>query len=169
MLASEVLQVTVLSVASSGFTVAVSVSDSPSFRFSSVLFRVTSVTAMTFLLTVTLQVADLSPDLAVIVAEPSFAAVTLPLASAVAILASEVLQVTVLSVASSGFTVAVSVSDSPSFNDISVLFSVTDSTGIGSTVTSQEALLPLQLAWMVDAPTATAVILPLSSTVTAAG
>ena len=45
MLASNVDQVTVLSVASSGLTVATSVSVSPTFKVNSVLFKVTSVTA----------------------------------------------------------------------------------------------------------------------------
>ena len=124
----ELVQVTVLSVASSGFTVATRVSDSPSLSSRLVLFSVTSVTAMTFLLTVTEHVADFSPTLAVMVAEPSLTAVTLPLLSTVAIAVLELDQVTVLSVASSGLTVAVSVSDSPSVSVSSVLFNVTSVT-----------------------------------------
>ena len=130
MLLSELDHVTVLSVASSGFTVAVSVSESPSVNANSVLFSVTEVTTTTSLLTVTEQVADLSPAWAVIVTLPSFTAVTLPFASTVATVASDEDQVTVLSVASSGFTVAVRVSESPSVNVSSVLFSEIDMTTI---------------------------------------
>ena len=127
---SELLQVTVLSVASSGVTVATSVSESPSVKVKVVLLREIPVTATTFLLTATLQVADCSPALAVIEAEPSLTAVTLPLSSTVATFESDVDQVTVLSVASSGFTVAVRVSDPPSVSFSSVLFSVTEVTAM---------------------------------------
>ena len=66
--------------------------------------------------TVMAQVAVLSPALAVMVAVPIILAVTTPF-STVATLASLVLQVTVLSVASSGFTVAVRVTVSPTFRE----------------------------------------------------
>ena len=125
--ASEVLHVTDLFVASSGFTVAVSVSLSPSVNTSSGLLRVIEVTAITFAFTVTLHVAVLSPAFAVMTADPAFSAVTLPF-STVATVASDVLQVTVLSVASSGFTVAVSISLPPSVKIRSVLFKETDVT-----------------------------------------
>ena len=58
--------------------------------------------------TVTLQVAVLSPAFAVIVASPSATAVTLPVASTVATAGLSLVQVTVLSVALSGATVAFS-------------------------------------------------------------
>ena len=66
-------------------------------------------------MTVIAQVAVLSPALAVMVAVPTFFAVTTPL-DTVATVASVVLQVMVLSVASLGLTVAVSVTLSPAFN-----------------------------------------------------
>ena len=104
--ALEVLQVTVLLVASSGFTVAARVVSCPLIRFRVLLSRETEVTSITFLETATVQVAVLSPALAVMVAVPSFTAVTLPVLSTVAISALSVLQATVLSVASLGDTVA---------------------------------------------------------------
>ena len=111
--ASVVLQVMVLSVASLGLTVAVSVTVSPAFKEADVLFKVTLVTGVAT--TVIVQVAVLSPALAVMVAVPTFFAVTTPLFT-VATVASEVIQMTVLSVASLGLTVAVSVTVSPAFN-----------------------------------------------------
>ena len=77
--ASLEVQVTVLPVASSGFTLAVSVTVSPGSSSTSAISRTTEVTATTFLLTVTEQVADLPPAVAVIVAVPSATAVTVPL------------------------------------------------------------------------------------------
>ena len=138
----DVLQVTVLSVALSGLIVAVRVSESPSVRVRVVLLRVTEVTATSFFLTVTVQEADFSPALAVMVAVPSLTAVTLPLLSTVAILVSELVQVTVPSVVLLGFTVAVSVSEPPSVRVRVVLFNVTEVAGTGFflTVTVQLAV-----------------------------
>ncbi len=59
------------------------------------------------LATVTVQVVLTVPQLAVMVAVPGATAVTLPEASTVATAASELLQMTVLSVVFSGETVAV--------------------------------------------------------------
>ena len=101
-------QVTVLSVALSGLTVAESWKVSCSVSASEVLFSVTEVTGMIFLETVTVHVAVLSPALAVMVVVPSATAVTRPLSLTVAMAAFAVDQVTVLSVALSGLTVAVS-------------------------------------------------------------
>ena len=125
---SLLLQATVLSVALSGLTVAVSVALSPSARLSVVLSNLTEVTATTSEATVTEQVAVLSPAFAVTVAVPAFTAVTLPPASTVATEASEVLQLTVLFVALDGLTVAVSVALSPSFRLKVVLSSETELT-----------------------------------------
>ena len=105
--ASVVLQVTVLLVASSGFTVADKVASAPLTSSSKLLSRVTDDTSMIFLDTATEQEALLSPALAVMVAVPSATAFTLPF-STVATLVSEELQVTFLSVASLGETMAVS-------------------------------------------------------------
>ena len=161
--ASEVDQVTVLSVTSSGRTVAVNFSLAPMVRVSSVLSRV--MLSASIGLTVTLQVADLSPQVAVMVASPIETAVTLPSLSTVAIDASEVDQVTVLSVTSSGRTVALSFSVSPIVRLNSVLSKVMLSASIGLTVTLQVADLSPHFAVMVASPTATAVTLPSASTV----
>ena len=155
--ASEVVQVTVLSVASSGLTVAVRVTVSPAFREALVLSRVTEVTGVAT--TVTAQVAALSPALAVMVAEPTFLAVTTP-SLTVATEASDVLQVTVLSVASSGLTVAVRVTVSPAFRDVSDMSILISSTLIGITFTTQDADLIPQVALTVVWPIFTAVTSP---------
>ena len=80
-----------------------------------VLSRETPVTGT---VTVTVQVAVLSPTLAVMVAVPLPTAVTLPLASTVATEVLELDQVTLLSVAFSGSTVATSVEVPPTCNVI---------------------------------------------------
>ena len=159
-------QVTVLFVALSGFTVAVSVRVSPVFRIVEVMSNVTDSTAMTFFLTVTEQVAVLSPALAVMVAVPSATAVTLPFASTVATEVLSELHVTVLFVALSGFTVAVRVAVSPSVSSSEDLSKVTDSTAtvFFLTVTEQVAVLSPAFAVMVAVPSATADTLPLAST-----
>jgi hypothetical protein len=74
--------------------------------------------------TVTSQVAVLSPAFAVIVASPTFTAVTTPFSTVATVLSLEV-HVTLLSVALSGFTVAVSVSVSLTPILVLVLFSST--------------------------------------------
>jgi len=111
-LATEVLledQVTVLSEAFSGVTVGVKVSDSPILSDREVLFKLTPVTETGF--TVTEQVAVLLPSfvLTVMVAVPTALAVTTPEDETVAIEELLVLQVTDLSVALDGLTVAVRV------------------------------------------------------------
>ena len=85
--ASDVVQVMVLSVASLGLTVAERVTVSPTFREAEVLLRVTLVTGVG--ITVIEQVAVFSPALAVIVVVPIFFAVTTPLET-VATVASDV-------------------------------------------------------------------------------
>ena len=160
-LSFELLHVTVLSVASSGSTVAFNVSVSPGMRTMLVLLRVTFVTGMNFLLTITWQVADLSPAVAVITTVPSVIAVTTP-STTVAIASSELLQVTVLSVASSGLTVAVRVSVSPSVISSLSLSREISVTGMYAslTVTAQVADLSPAVAVMVARPTATPVTTP---------
>ena len=152
--ASEELQVTVLSVALSGLTVAVKVTVSPAFNEALVLFSVTLVTGVAS--TVIKQVAVLSPALAVMVALPTFFAVTTPLLT-VATEASDVVQVTVLSMASSGLTVGVKVTVSPTFSDALVLFRLTEVTGVSKTVTKQLAVLSFTFTVIVALPTPTAV------------
>ena len=120
---SELLQVIVLSAASSGPTVALRVTVSPTSRDTVVLSRLIDLTRVGT--TVTAQVADISSAFAVMVAVPSFLAVTMPF-STVAISVSELLQVIVLSVASSGLTVALRVTVSPTFRDAVVLSRLID-------------------------------------------
>ena len=166
---SDEVQVTVLSVALSGFTVATRVAEPPSVSSSSVLSSSTDSTAMTFFSTVTLQVAVLSPALAVIVAVPSLTAVIFP-PSTVATAGSDDDQLTVLSVASSGLTVAVIVSDSPSVSVSSDLDSVTEltSTVFATTVTAHEAVNPPSTDFTVIEvdPALRAVTLPLLTVAT---
>ncbi len=161
--ASDVVQTIVLSVTSSGNTVAVSFADAPMVSESSVLSRA-MLSARTGL-TVTLHVADLSPQAAVIVASPTDTAVTLPSASTVATDASDVVQTIVLSVTSSGNTVAVSFADAPMVSESSVLSRAMLSARTGLTVTLHVADLSPQAAVIVASPTDTAVTLPSASTV----
>ena len=163
--ASDVVQVTVLSVASLGLTVAVRVTVSPTFREADVLLRVTLVTGVG--ITVIEQVAVFSPAFAVIVAVPNFLAVTTPLET-VAIVASDVVQITVLSVASLGLTVALRVTVSPTFREAKVLLMVTLVTGVATTVIEQVAVLSPALAVIVAVPNFLAVTTPLETVATVA-
>jgi hypothetical protein len=160
-------QVTVLSVASSGFTVAVRVTVSPAFKVALGLLSVTLVTGVGT--TVTAHVALLSPDFAVIVAVPTLCAVTTP-ALTLATDPSVLDQVTVLSVASSGFTVAVRVTVSPTFKEAFGLSNETDSTLIkdGITFTVHRAIFPSASAVIIAVPAAKAFSNP-SFTVTTDG
>ena len=162
-LSSDVAHVTVLSVVVAGFTVAISVSVSVAFRVIAVLFRVMDAAGVAS--TVTTQVADTLPQVAVMVAFPTAIAVTLPFASTVATLSSDEVHVTVLSVVVTGSIVAVSVSVSVAFRVIAVLFRVMDAAGVASTVTAQVADTLPQVAVIVAFPTAIAVTLPFASTV----
>ena len=163
MLLSDEVHTTVLSVALSGETVAVSCSFAPIRSSISVLLKVTAVASMGS--TVTLHSAFTLPQLAVIVALPIATAVTLPFSSTVAMLLSDEVHTTVLSVVLSGETVAVSCSFAPIRSSISVLFKLTASTSLGSTVTLHSAFTLPQLAVIVALPIATAVTLPFASTV----
>ena len=155
---SDEVQLTFLSVASSGFTVAVNCAVSPTAKERVVLSRVNEVTGT---VTVTAHSAVLPPHLAVIVALPDLTAVTLPLTT-LATDSSDEVQVTFLSVASSGFTVAVSCTVSPTVNESDVLSRVTDPVGT-VTVTAHSAILPPHLAVIVALPDLTAVTLPSST------
>ena len=164
---SELVHTTVLSVASSGDTVAVSVSVSPSVSSAVVLSRAIPVAGITFALTVTSQAADTSPDFAVIVTFPAFNAVTTPLAT-VAIVSSDDVHATVLSVASSGVTVAVSVSVSPSVSSAVVLSRAMPVAGItfALTVISQVADISPAFAVIVALPALSAVTTPSTTVAT---
>ena len=111
----EVDHVTV-AVAFEGVMVAVSVAVSPKLRFRVVGLRVMPVTATSLDVTVTRQVADLPPALAMIVAVPSATALTVPLLT-VATDDFELDQVTVLFVALSGLTFAVKLAELPMVSD----------------------------------------------------
>ena len=137
--------VTSLFVASSGDTVATSVSLSPTASVRELLSSFTPVTFTSAAVTVTLQVAVLPPSfvVTVTVASPAAFASTLPLSSTVATSGLSELQLTLLSVASEGFTVAVRVLLSPTTSVRSVMSSVTPLTAMpfAFTVTLQEAVL----------------------------
>ena len=75
---SDVLQVTLLSVASLGVTVAVSVADSPSVSLKLVSLNEIPATAIVLFSTVTSQLALCSPAVAVILVVPGATAVTTP-------------------------------------------------------------------------------------------
>ena len=152
---SDEAQATFLSVASSGFTVAVSCAVSPTAKERVVLSRVTEPVGT---VTVTAHSAVLPPHFAVMVALPALTAVTLPL-STLATDASDEVQATFLSVASSGFTVAVSCAVSPTANDRVVLSRVTDSV-LTVTVTLHSATQVPDFAVIVASPDFLAVILP---------
>ena len=86
-----------------------------------------------------------------IVTVPIFLAVTTPLET-VATVASEVVQVTLLSVASLGPIVAVRVTVSPTFKEAEVLLRVTLVTGVATTVIEQVAVLSPARAGVVEVP-----------------
>lgn len=160
-------QVTVLSVASSGITLALRVSDSPTFRSAEVwLIEMLSAGVCT---TLTMQVAVASPQRAVIVASPIEMAVTLPLASTVATVGLLEDQLIVLSVASAGRTVADSVSFSPAFRCAADWLRIMLVAGVGTTVTVQVAVTLPQRAVIVAEPREIAVTVPLELTVATAG
>ena len=107
----------------------------------------------------------MSPALAVMVALPILTALTIPF-STVATDGFDEFQVTVLSVASDGLTVAAKVTDCPTFNDAVVLSRVMLVTGVASTVTAQVAVLSPALAVMVALPTIRALTTPPSTVAT---
>lgn len=135
---SDELHATVLSVALAGLTVAVKVFVSPTCIDKDVLSRVIDVTGITLAETLTLQVEDLPPALAVIVDVPSFKAVTVPELT----LATEVLdeaQVTPSYSASLGRTVATRLNVSPSTISIVAVLSDTEDTSIGDSFCAHAA------------------------------
>ena len=137
---SELVHVTLRSVASSGLTVAVNCTDSPDFSESLPSLTPspetdTDETGTGTFATVTVIEEDISPAVAVMVVVPTFRAVTLP-SDTFATELSELSQETVLLVALSGLTVAVNCADEPTFRlslpSLTPLPEiVTDSTGIG--------------------------------------
>ena len=166
---SDDVQVTALLVANSGSIVAVNSAVCVASRLISVLSRVIDSTNVGT--TVTLQDAERfepSVVVAVIVASPTAIAVTRPFSSTVATASLEDFHVTALLVANSGRIVVVKVAVSVASRLISVLSSVIDSANVGTTVTLQDAERfepSAVVAVMVASPTATAVTLPLASTV----
>ncbi len=143
--ATEVLledQVTDLSVALDGVTVADNAWVSPTVMVREVWLRLTPVTAIGF--TVTEQVAFFPPSsvVAVITAVPSLMADTLPFESTVTMFEFELVHDTFLFVALEGETVAVSFSVPPISKDMVVLFKLMPVTAMGLTVTEQLAVFP---------------------------
>ena len=130
---SEELQVTVLSVASSGFTVAFKVTVSATLRETSDLSSSTDETSMYDGVTSTEHFAVTPPTLAVIVAFPTSLAVISPSSGSTSTtLGLELVHNTCFSVALVGVIVTVRVSVSPTFIWIAVLLIVTDDTGISA-------------------------------------
>ena len=130
---SEEVQTMVLSVVFSGSTVAVSLAASPSYSFSAVLSSVTPVAGMGGK-TVTTHSAFALPQAAVMVALPSFTAVTTP-SFTVATASLEDVHTSV-SVVFSGATVAARVAFSVGCRLSAVSFSVTPVAGTASRVSS---------------------------------
>ena len=158
---SDEVQVTFLSVASSGFTVAVNCSVSPTAKERVVLSRVTEPVGT---VTVTAHSAILSPHLAVMVALPDLTAVTLPLET-LATDSSDEAQATFLSVASSGLTVAVNCAVSPTTKEREVLSRVIDSV-LTVMVTLHLAMQEPDFAEIIASPDFLAVIIPLDTVAT---
>ena len=140
------LHATFLLSALSGFTVAVSVSASPSVRVSSVTSRVTPVTFTALAFTVTAQVPDLPSAVAVTVAVPGLRPWTVPALSTVATLRSDDDHATALSDAASGETLADSTADSPSMISIRDGVTVTDETPTVSSFLPQEEMRKMAAA-----------------------
>ena len=163
--AFDVLHSTAFSSASLGLMVAISVVFCPSTKVTVFLSRETLSTGVVI---VTEQVADFSPAFAIIVTIPLFNAVTRPFWSTLAMVASLLDQVTVLSVALSGLTVALRVSDWPLVRFRLVLLSVTDVTATTDflTDTAQVADLPPALAVITAFPSELAVTKPLKTVAT---
>ena len=135
---SDEVQTIVLSVASSGRTVVVNVSSSPSYRVSSVLSSLTSVTAIAAFTTDTLHSPFFPSAAAVIVVVPSLRAVTSPAALIDATEGLELDQVISLLVAPVGVTVALSCKVFPISNSAEGILMVTDSTRISCSFSVQE-------------------------------
>ena len=129
---SEELQVTVLSVASSGFTVAFKVTVSATLKETSDLSSSTDETSMYDGVTSTEHFDVTPPTLAVIVAFPTSLAVRRPSVFTSTTSELELVQNTSFSVALLGVIETVSVSVSPTFIWIAVLLIVTDDTGISA-------------------------------------
>ena len=167
---SDELHITDLSVVSSGTTVAVSTPVFPTTSDMVDLSNVTPAAMTTEFLTVTVQVAAFPLEVvAITTAVPAFFAVTIPF-STVATAVSELVHVTVLSVASAGITAAVNTSVSPTTNDRAGLSREMPETATVElvTVTVQIAVLPLEVVAIITAvPAPAAVTVPLTATATA--
>lgn len=163
---SEEVHNKVFSVAFSGRIVASNVVVSPDLSSMKVTFNSTDSAGTTFRLTVTEQATLFSPEVAVMMAAPSLIAVTLP-SFTTATKGSLLDQLTDLSVASSGLTVADNVSESPSVNSSVVLLISIDATGIIFlfTFTLQVAVFPPEVAVMTEFPSDMAITMPDSDTV----
>ena len=156
-------QLTVLSVAFSGITVALRVALPPTSSESVAGETVTLVTLTSPAMTVSLQVACLPSQDAVITTDPGLSAVTRPFFT-VATLLSDDVQVMVLPAASAGDMVAVICNVPPS--TISALSTSSSmpvtviSPDLLTTVTGQDANLPPAEAVMDVVPSASAIMVP---------
>jgi len=172
--AFDELHVTPLSVAFDGVTVAVSVVDAPTWIDADVGLTVTPVTSTGSSVTMTEADPDCpepSVAVAVIVTVPALMPVTTPVLLTVATPEFDVDQFTALLAASAGATVAVSVVVPPTTTDADDGVTVTDDTGIGSTVTDAEPDFSepsVAVAVIVTDPTALPVTTPVALTVATA-
>ena len=168
--ALELVHVIVLSVAFVGKTVAVRVVVCPSSNDNEVSERVIEVTSIIAPFTVTTHLALFPPADAIISVVPPAIAVTMPVFETVATATFELVQVIVLSVASEGDMVAVSVAVCPSSKDNVVCESVMEETATIPffTVTVHVALWLPAVALTVVVPSLIAVTSPVFETVATA-
>ncbi len=160
---SAELHLTDGSVASEGCTITATSDVSPTLMTSSVLVSDMPVTGVRT--TVTLQMAVLSPQVAVMMTSPREAPVTVPASSTVAIDALAVVQVRGLMTAFAGRISGIRVMLCPTLISAEVSLRVRLSTGGRMTVTLHVAVLSPQVAVMVTSPTLRAVTRPVPSTV----
>src|SRR5699024_4623189 len=171
---SLLVKLTALYDALLGAIVAFNVAVAPTSNDKVDLSNVTPVTGICLAVTVNAHLAVLLPSLVVTVmsALPALTAVTLPLLSTVAIAASDDANVTVLSVAVDGATVATKLPVAPSSNDKVVLSNVTPVTlttaFLTVTVAVSDLLPSCVVTVIVASPSATPVTVPLLDTVATA-
>ncbi len=160
-------QVTVLSVASSGVTLAVSCTVCDAFRVMEPSADMEMPSAGVGTTVISIDAVCPAEFVAVIVAEPIETAVTSPVSETVATSAFSDFQVTDLSVASLGVTVAVSCTVCDALRVVGPSAEIViPSAGVATTVISTEADCPAEfVAVIVAEPTETAVTRPVSDTV----
>jgi hypothetical protein len=145
----DVVQLTVLTVALEGATVAVKLVVAPTFTVAEVGLTVTPVTAIAFTVMADVAVKLPSAVVTVIVAEPVATPVTTPAVLTEATALFEVVHVTALFVALEGRTVAVKLVVAPMFTLAEVGLTVTPVTGIVVTIEYNCVWGTISLAWLV--------------------